>query len=292
MDRLLAEGWFTRTAQWAAVADFTIDGRRLGAEPYQLASSSQHETRLQQKQSETFLVAHALAHLGYRDVELRARESPDFRATFPITASPANGTIGIELAELVEPDSARWANAVENVRIGVRDAVDADGTLRAAISGRYVSLSLWRCPNRSAERRLVREISELLGSDAIAAECHGNRIVDARFRALVEHWAHLHVTTFDGGYVDVTASAHSFDPRSLAQVALKVLERKRKKARDYDITVPLWLILSVTDQRGIFGDSLDLLERLDVVIDPYERVVVYNEGRAVIWNRDGLRRTG
>ncbi len=66
--RLLAERWFTRTAQWAAVADFTVDGRRLGAEPYQLASRSRHETRLEQKQSETFLAAHALAHLGYRDV--------------------------------------------------------------------------------------------------------------------------------------------------------------------------------------------------------------------------------
>jgi hypothetical protein len=28
IDRLLAEGWFTRTSLWAAVAEFTIDRRR------------------------------------------------------------------------------------------------------------------------------------------------------------------------------------------------------------------------------------------------------------------------
>lgn len=283
IDRLLTEQWFTRTAPWQAVADFSIDGRRLGAEPYRLASRSRHETRLEQKQSETFLLAHALAYLGYRNVALAARESPDFRATFADRSA-----VGIEVAELVEPSSARWRNAIENVRIGVRDAVDAEPALQVALAGHYVSLNLWHCPSRTAEGRLLREIPALLRSDALHAARQGNRIVDPRFPTLAEHWAHLYVSPFDGAYVDVTASAHSFDSRSLARVALKVLERKQKKARHYDTTAPLWLVLSVTDQRGVFGDSLDLLERLEVPIASYERVVVYNEGRAVIW--DGIRR--
>lgn len=288
IDRLLAEGWFTRTALWKAVADFTVDGRRLGAEPYEFTSGSRHETRLAQKQSETFLLAHALANLGHRDVALQSRESPDFRVTFPAGAS----AVGIEVAELVEPESARWRNAIENVRVGVRDVIDADPNLRAAIAGRYVSLSLWHCPNRAAERRLVSEIRELLRSDALSAKCYGNRIVDSRFPTLTQHWAHLLVTQSDSGYVDVSASAHSFDSRSLAQVALKVLERKQKKAQAYDRTAPLWLILSVTDQRGVFGDSLDVLEHISVAIEPFERVVICNEGRAVSWDRRDSRRAG
>ena len=292
IDRLLAKSWFSRASSWDALSDFTIDGRRLGAEPYQFTSRSRHETRLKQKQSETFLVGHPLAHLGYREVALESRESPDFCATFLNAADQVTGSIGVEVAELVEPDSARWRNAVESVRIGVRDAVDADPALEAAIRGRFVSISLCHCPNRRAERRLLREILELLRGEALAVECNGRRIVDARFPTLVEHWAHLFVRTFKGAYVDVTASAHSFDPRSLAQVALKVLERKRNKARSYDTRLPLWLILSVTDQRGVFSGSLDLLERVNVVIEPYERVVVYDEGRAVVIDRSGLRRTG
>ncbi len=176
------------------------------------------------------------------------------------------------------------------MRTGVWDAVDSDPELQEAIKGRFVSLNLWHCPKRSAELRVQREILELLRSDALAAESHGRRLVDPRFPALVAHWAHLHVTAFDGAYVDVAASAHSFDSRSLAPVALKVLERKRKKASRYDLPAPLWLILCVTDQRGVFGDSLDLLERFDLAIEPYERVVVYNEGRAIIWDRRGLVR--
>jgi hypothetical protein len=120
IDRLLTESWFTRRAQWEAIAEFTIDGGRLGAQPYRLASGSRHETRLEQKLSETFLVAHALAHLGYRNINLKARESPDFCVSFPTAVGSGNGTIGIELAELVEPESARWYNAIENVRIGSR----------------------------------------------------------------------------------------------------------------------------------------------------------------------------
>ena len=178
------------------------------------------------------------------------------------------------------------------MRIGVRDAVDADPTLKAVIGGSYVSISLWHCPNRSAERRLLQEILKLLRSKPLAVGCNGSRIVDARFPTLVGHWAHLYVRTFNGAYVDVTASAHSFDPRSLAKVALKVIDRKRKKARSYDTGSPLCLILSVTDQRGVFGESLDLLERSNVVFEPYERVIVYNEGRAVILDRAGLRRAG
>ena len=283
-------GCFTRLSQWSAVADFRIDGRRLGAEPYRVASRSRHETRLEQKQSETFLTAHALAHLGYRDVVLVAREAPDFCAILP----PSTESIGIEHAELVAPDSARWRNAIENIRIAVRDKVDADAGLQAAIRGRYISFSFWYCPNRSAERRVVCEITELLRNDANDREHHGERIFDgARFPTLFEHGAHLHVTKFAGASVDVSAGAHSFDPRSISDVALKVLERKRKTARKYGMIAPLWLILSVTDQRGVFGDSLEFLDRLrHIEIEPYERVVVYHESRAVIWNRDGLRRTG
>jgi hypothetical protein len=292
IDRLVAERWFANPGHWRAVADFTVDGRRLGAEPYRLASRSPHETRLEQKQSETLLVADALAHLGYHGVALQARESPDFRATFRLGAGGRLGTVGIELAQLVEPESARWHNAIENLRIAVRDAVDADPALQTALSGRYVSLNFWHCPKRSAERRLLREILELLRSDMLAAERGGNRIVDGRFPTLVQHWAHVHVNASEHAYVDVTASAHTFDPRSLAQVARKVLERKQKKALGYDRSAPLWLVLSVTDQRGIFGESLDLLERFNLTIDPFERVVVCNEGRVVIWDRNGLLRAG
>jgi hypothetical protein len=286
IDRLIAEGWFS-TPEWRALADFTIDGRRLGAEPYQRISRSFHETRLERKQGEAFLLSCVLAHLGHRDVALRARESPDFTATFGSAIS-----IGIEVAEVVEPKSARWRNAIENVRIGVRDAVDANPNLQIALANRYVSLDLWRCPERTAEFRLIREIPQLLLSDLLSGGSLGSRITDKRFPTLVEHWAHLYVNAFDGGYIDVTAAANSFDPRGLAEVALKVLKRKQKKAHAYDTTFPLWLILCVTDQRGVFSESLDLLERFEVDITPYERVIIFDNGRAVIWEPRALRPTG
>jgi hypothetical protein len=285
IDRLLAEGWFTRTSIWAAMANYLIDDRRLGAEPYEFTYGSRHETRLAQKQSETFLVAHALAGLGYREVALQSRESPDFRATLPAGA----GAVGIEVAELVEPESACWRNAIENVCVRVRDAVDADPDLQAAIAGRYIDIRLLQCPKRAAERRLVSEIQALLRSYALTARYDGNRIVDDRFPTLTEHCTHLHVTSFAGAHVDISASAHSFDSRSLVPVALEVLRRKQKKAQAYDRTLPLWLVLSVTDQRGVFGDSLDVLESIRASIEPFERVMICNEGRVISWDRRDAR---
>jgi hypothetical protein len=283
IDALIAEGWLAGP-QWSAVGDFSIDGRRLGAEPYRHTSKSRHETRLVQDQSETFLVAHALANVGYRHVALRKGERPDFVGTF------VDGVqVGVEVAELVEPQSARWRNAVENVRVGVRDMVDSDPALRAALAGRLLSVALWRCPSRVAEFRLKREIAQyvLLGPSTTRA---GNRITDPRFPELTAHWAHVYSFESKLGHLDVTGPANAFDSRAMVEVALKVLERKRRCAAGYDATFPLWLVLVVTDLMGIYGDSLDVLERLAPAIHPFERVIIYDQNRLVIWMPKGLRR--
>jgi hypothetical protein len=42
---------------------------------------------------------------------------------------------------------------------------------------------------------------------------------------------------------------------------------------------------------GTFGDSLDVLERMAPDISPFERVVVYDQNRSIVWTPEGLRRT-
>ena len=178
------------------------------------------------------------------------------------------------------------------MRIGVQDALDADAALRTAIGGRWIDISLESCPTKTSAFRLRREILELLRSDLVAVEQLGRRVIDQRFPALIEHGAHLYVRLFADGHVDVSAGAHTFDSRSLAPIALNALSGKQKKAAGYDTRLPLWLILSVTDLRGAFDDSLDVLERMNIAIDPFERVVIYNQGRGVNWNRRDGRRAG
>ncbi len=264
-----------------AVAEYTIDGARLGSEPYRFASASRAETRLEKKQGEVFLVAAALARIGYRRVALRSRESPEFAATVPTPGGPRK--IGIEVTELVHPSSARWRNAIANVDAKVREAIDADPTLQAAISGWIVCVGLHRCPDRAAEPVLVSELLALLRNGLASGRPAGR--VDERLPALARHEAIVASNASRGsrGIVVVQPGATSFDPWSLAPVARDRLALKRKRARTYDLTAPIWLIISLTDDRGVFGASLSDLRDLKPAIDPYERVTIDSAYGSATW---------
>jgi hypothetical protein len=71
-------------------------------------------------------------------------------------------------------------------------------------------------------------------------------------------------------------------PMSLAPIALKRLDVKRKLAARYGVA-PLWLVLTVTDHRGVQDESMDFLGSGCPSIAPYDRVIVCDPGRTVIW---------
>jgi hypothetical protein len=189
VDRLLAEGWFSAdaTSPWPVIADYNLDGSRLGSQPYRMrpgprgAAPSPHETRLEQAQGEAFLAATILWRLGYRGIALSKTERPDFVVDLD------NRQIGLEISEIVEEDSARWCNAIEDLRIIVRDAVDANPAIIGALQQRYVSISFWHCPKRSVVTALRDEIVAFLAAGAAFA-LPQSRVVDQRFPLLTEHW--------------------------------------------------------------------------------------------------------
>ena len=64
-------------------------------------------------------------------------------------------------------------------------------------------------------------------------------------------------------------------------MAIKVLERKQKKAAGYRIR-PLWLILYVTDLMGQFDASVDLLGSLPEIA-PFEFVIDRGQRSQAVW---------
>lgn len=277
LDQLLADNWISRAQRpsFEAVAECTRSGVRIGALPFETRSKSQYEIRASQKHGELLLAAHALVAIGLRGFDLVPGERPDFTLRY------GSDIVGLEVAELVEPESARIKNAVDNIRIGIRERIDADPMLQEALGNRFVSLNPWICPKRSFERKLVDEYERLIRSSN-PPKMLGAMVNDPAYPVMKACKVHMHVATLQGGFVDFKTPPTWFDPRGIMPVAGKVLERKRKKAAIYNAG-RLWLVMAVTDMMGTFDDSVDALGRFLPDISPFEVVVIYGSRRVAVW---------
>ena len=167
LDDLLANKQISAAQRpfFEAVASSRRAGVRIGMLPFETRSKSMHETRASQKHSELLLAAHALVAVGLRQCDFVPGEGPDFTLRYGAEV------VGLEVAELVEPSSARVANATENIRIGIRELVDTDANLKAALRDRFISLRPWVCPKRSLERPMVEEYGRLIRATRRSRKC-------------------------------------------------------------------------------------------------------------------------
>jgi hypothetical protein len=198
LDELLDRRWVSgeQRAFFEAVADCKRDGIRIGTLAFEARSKRLHETRASQKHSELLLAAHALAAVGLRDFDLSPGERPDFQLRL------GSDHVGLEVAELVEPESARISNSAENIRIDIRERLDADRILREALGDRFISLSAWECPKRSLERKIVDEYERLIRTRL--PQMVGSRIKDETYPAMTTCFVHAQFSEFQGGSVDFT----------------------------------------------------------------------------------------
>jgi hypothetical protein len=61
------------------------------------------------------------------------------------------------------------------------------------------------------------------------------------------------------------------------------VERKRRTASSYGVQ-PVWLVPGVTDLRGVWDASVDLLSKTCPPIHPFSRVILCYGPRATIWS--------
>lgn len=276
LDRLLAGGLIAelQRPEFAAVADCTRDGVRIGSLPPEMMTPCRHESRYAQKYRELQLAAHALVAAGLTRFDLSPGERPDFQLRH------GSESVGLEVAELVEPESARTTNAIRNMDVTLREGLDSDHSLRSAVGDRAIAFSPWLTPKRSAERQLVAEFQDFIRLSSPVML--GNMVNDARMPTLRAHRTHVYIGHFTGGLVDVRAPGGSFNPSGLVRVAYKVLDRKRERAASYT-GARLWLVMAVTDDAGVFDASVDVLGSMLPDIRPFEFVLVRSHRRLAIW---------
>jgi hypothetical protein len=290
IDNLLASGWISSWQRpiyaLAAAAIVRLRGQthpavRFGAQVPRMASSSRHEVRYGKTERELRGLALGLITAGFTPRTIEVGDAPDALVTFE------DGVVWVEFAEVIDAPSARYTNMMNDLSRDVKDCIDADPVASDAVRGHHLEFRLAACPSKS-EVRTVRE--ELL------AFIRSRRHVSIQSRTLTQlsspilqrigatlyraDWCH----TEDGSphILNIQAAAHSFSPLSLAPIAYRRLERKRRLGFQYGVQ-PLWLVLGVTDIRGVWEMSIDLLSKSCPAIDPYSRVILYDGPRAIIW---------
>ncbi len=280
---LIDAGWFSgpRLGRWSQIARYRLDGAAMMDVPFEMRTPSLNDPRYSTKFSEVMIAAQALAMMGVRDADLTRGERPD------LSVSVARRSIGLEVAEVTV--SAHFTNAFTELNAEINDAIDRDPTLRPTCIYLHFSMGAGRSdflPSPGDRRAILREVKRIL-LERLYETWEDGANFGVLPSAMQKHamWVHkASLPQSPRGHVRVEAGATSFDPLGMVRPACVMLRRKQKLAAGYDETLPLWLVLGVTDDRGVFSQSVDTLARLVGPIAPFERVVVHDGMRFVSLN--------
>jgi hypothetical protein len=248
-------------------------------------TGSLHETRYGQSEAELRGILLGLETAGFPPRAVIMGDAPDALVTLD------GGPIWVEHAEVIDPVSARYTNMMSDLDRDIKDAIAADPAANMKLHGQLVEIRLGACPKKSEVQRVRNALIELLrnGDHISFPERHLYKLTKPEPLTAIgtslyrPPWPHGE----SGGspfIIHIQSAAHSFDPLSLAPIAMRRLDVKRKLASRYAVA-PLWLVLSVTDIRGIWDASMAQLGAGCPTIEPYDRVIVCDAGRALIWSQ-------
>jgi len=283
------EGW-----RYGPIVNLCLDGRRIGTLPSDFGFGDLYQPDVARKKADELLaVANTLIILGMTIADLHPNERPDFI----VSTAPASELL-VEVTDVVSPCRS---DSVKSVMREVRQAVESDSSLKEALEGRSVLVTLQHtatetlpmdaltddCPgdhiNRSASRKLVAEILEFIRRGDIATHVVDKNITIpdtaatrtlARFRAMV--------TVRNDGRAQAQVSSMRWLPKktSLYAAAKDALEAKQDRAVGY-LRKPDWLLLNVKEQAEDF--------RIDVEAQGVPLLTPFGRAYILLWRDWALR---
>lgn len=267
------------------IADVLVDGRRLGEIRESLRTPDRFEVRPETKYREVFAVAAAIVRLGLDGAELvtlkpdgSERERPDLLMRY------GGRQYGVE-ASRVEP-TARERNVLIEIEREVNEALAADESLqpRGLVVHFGVSALAVTTLARGEQQKLRDEIVALLHGGYLRFIPTGTPRHSVFAGGTVAGRLGMSVAVEDvsgrsSGYGVLVRLLQDGAGDSLVQPILEKLDGKRRSASapDYDRSNPLWLVLEVTEQTGMFAESISAVGADTTrAVDPFERVVVHD----------------
>ncbi len=296
VDNLLASGWISGWQRPVYEAAATVSVRvrnddrpsvRFGALVPQMASSSKYETRYGQTECELRGLILGLITAGFYPRVVAVGDAPDGLVAFD------EGDVWVEFAEVVDAPSARYTNMMANLTRDIQDDIDRNAQANFALKGHHLEFRLEVCPSKTDARGVRQELLDFIRSRS-HAEIPPRTMVALTSGSLQRMQTHLYRADWPHGatggsphVLHIQAAAHSFSPLSLAAIVYRRLLRKRHSGTRYGVQ-PLWLVLGVTDIRGVWDESLALLSRSCPAIDPYHRVIVHDGHCAITWGNGSV----
>lgn len=181
IDQLLSDASFAAYEGWryGPIVNLRLNGKRIGTLPSDFGFGGVYQADAARKKADELLaVGNTLVTLGMTIADLRPSERPDF-----IVSIASGSELLVEVADVVSPCRN---DSVKNVMQEVHQAVESNSSLKGALEGRSVFVTLQHtattilpmdaltddCPgdhiNRSASRKLVTEIVDFIRRGDIA----------------------------------------------------------------------------------------------------------------------------
>ncbi|GEM_PF-3147493 len=273
------------------IAEFTVDGERLGAIPFDSVSGSRNDPRLSDRRAEIQSAAYTLARLGYQRVPLISRsaegaklESPDLDAFLPEHT-------GLEVAEGIGQIIKAREMEISNLEVALLDRRDADPSFSAALG----AVSLWvdlasdlTAPRitKSERKSIDAELQRFIRSRAHFQIADDD---DPDFAAFPPAYPLLHKRGAHFGcrpsafpHIGIRGGAEAVDTSDTAGTAIAILNKHRNAARKYR-PVPTWMIMFLSEWVEFARDTVPAIAQLNPPIDPFVRCYVSDiVGRTVL----------
>jgi hypothetical protein len=266
-----------RGDMYKRMAEYKVDGVRLGGIDWPTRSGSRNDRRLETRANEILGAAMIVGLLGVENVSIRSLEpagtqleSPDFDVTF------SDGrTIGFEAADVVATRQGQHQSETEALRSAILDLGASDPTFDSAFGNHYISVFLSGPFTKNhqigkTERLAIQgEIEAFIRSGGHVTGRTGSRFSvtypTLHSRGATWHSSASPVRAFEVGH---SAGNGVGDP-AVADI-VRVLDSHRSSAVKYR-KLPLWIGLIVTDRWDFFRDTLNAVAASPPSVAPFER---------------------
>lgn len=265
------------------MAEFLVDGRRLGERPWQSLSGRLEDYELVKSDREILTAAFALGRLGHERVEIRSVDELGHPLDRPDLDAVVDGcSVGIEVADVRA--LAGHEGLKRLMRIGIAQMLD-DDSFREAFGANALCVNLnplasfshTPLKDRAEARRLLAELIAFIEAGDHLPAFDGNlRSFPERYTALVARGCEFHCDSLESGpYFDLGDGPRMglpYEPDCGRLLA--VLNKHRRQAAKYRAVPELWIVLYLTDSDERYRRTLDAIASAAPSITPFTRCIV------------------
>lgn len=283
-DEIISNGRLSgeHLALWRTIADYSLNGSRLGSVELQTKSGTDNDVFLAKGIAEIHLASLVLARAGFGKLALtsvdsagRKLERPDFNVRLP------DGTeIGLEVTRVTATAHAKHEAAMVGIERALRDLLDTDQRFAETFGNYYLDVTLSNIDTRARAQIASKGEAAAIQREITAFVLAGEHRTSSRSDLLEFSSAYPTLSSRgalyfaersdDGPHFTLSDGAGPIDPMCRPEDVLRILDRHRRAATGYR-TVSTWIVLLLTDHFEFFRNTIAKIAQLNPPVDPFAK---------------------